>query len=195
EEIGPQLKQLDISPRDVRWLVLTHLHTDHAGGLYHFPGVETVVTRKEYQAARGFTGQLAGYLPQHWPDWFKPRLIDFSPEPFANFPRHMKLTSAGDVLLIPTPGHTSGHMSVLLLEGEQTICFAGDVSYSQDLFVRGKVDGISFNEGVARRTIEQLQTYTKNTPTVYLPSHDPASAERLAKREPIVYAESVLTGN
>src|SRR5262245_15543323 len=37
QEIGPQMRALGIAPEDVRWLVLTHLHTDHAGGLHHFP--------------------------------------------------------------------------------------------------------------------------------------------------------------
>jgi glyoxylase-like metal-dependent hydrolase (beta-lactamase superfamily II) len=37
EEIGPQLRNLGITPKDVRHVVLTHLHTDHAGGLAHFP--------------------------------------------------------------------------------------------------------------------------------------------------------------
>jgi glyoxylase-like metal-dependent hydrolase (beta-lactamase superfamily II) len=37
EEIGPQLRNLGITPRDIRQVVLTHLHTDHAGGLAHFP--------------------------------------------------------------------------------------------------------------------------------------------------------------
>jgi Metallo-beta-lactamase superfamily len=37
QEIGPQLGRLGIRPSDVRWLVMTHLHTDHAGRLHHFP--------------------------------------------------------------------------------------------------------------------------------------------------------------
>ena len=35
EEIGPQLRAIGISPRDVREVILTHLHTDHAGGVAH----------------------------------------------------------------------------------------------------------------------------------------------------------------
>ena len=31
EEIGPRLRAIGISPVDVRWVVMTHLHTDHAG--------------------------------------------------------------------------------------------------------------------------------------------------------------------
>lgn len=189
EEIGPQLEALGIAPRDVRWVVLTHLHTDHAGGLHHFPKAEILVTRSEYRAARGLAGQINGYLPQHWPDWFKPRQIEFQPRLFATFPAHEVLTKAGDVILVPTSGHSTGHMSVILLEGEMSICFAGDTSYTQKLLLEGKIDGVSVSEQAARQTIERLQAYTRSTPTIYLPSHDPASAERLARRQTITYAE------
>jgi glyoxylase-like metal-dependent hydrolase (beta-lactamase superfamily II) len=39
QEIGPQLERLGIAPGDVRWVVMTHLHTDHAGGLGHFADI------------------------------------------------------------------------------------------------------------------------------------------------------------
>jgi N-acyl homoserine lactone hydrolase len=53
DEIGPQLQRLHISAADVRWVVLTHLHTDHAGGLRHFPKSEFLVSRGEHHAATG----------------------------------------------------------------------------------------------------------------------------------------------
>jgi glyoxylase-like metal-dependent hydrolase (beta-lactamase superfamily II) len=37
QEIGPQLRALGVGPRDVKRVVLTHLHMDHDGGLAHFP--------------------------------------------------------------------------------------------------------------------------------------------------------------
>src|SRR5262245_65328 len=40
EEIGPQLRALGIGPRDVKRVVLTHLHVDHDAGLVHFPHSE-----------------------------------------------------------------------------------------------------------------------------------------------------------
>jgi len=185
EEIGPQLAALGFSVRDVRWVVLTHMHTDHAGGLYHFPDTEILVTRKEYQMAKSLGGKLVGYLPQHWPAWFAPRQIDFRPEAFGSFPAHLPLTRAGDVILVPTPGHSAGHMSVILREEEQSIFFAGDTSYTQQLMLAGKIDGVSSSDKVARQTIQRIQAYTHSTPTVYLPSHDPASAARLATRQTI----------
>src|ERR671926_86896 len=40
QEIGPQLRQIGIEPEQVRTVVLTHLHTDHTGGLRYFPNSE-----------------------------------------------------------------------------------------------------------------------------------------------------------
>ena len=53
-EIGPQLRSLGIGPEDVRTVILTHLHTDHAGGLHHFPKSEVLVDEGEWRLAQGF---------------------------------------------------------------------------------------------------------------------------------------------
>src|SRR5215510_1660866 len=54
EEIGPLLRALGIGPRDVKRVVLTHLHVDHDGGLAHFPQTEILVSRGELETARGW---------------------------------------------------------------------------------------------------------------------------------------------
>ena len=182
EEIGPQLRALGFAPADVRWVLLTHFHTDHAGGLPHFPRSEILVSRTEYQAACGFRGQMSGYLPQHWPTWFAPRLIDFAPQPFGPFPSSYPLTRAGDVQLIPTPGHTSGHYSVIVQEDEHALFFAGDTSYTQQLLLEQAVDGVTRDVALYQQTLQQIRTYLRSVPTIYLPSHDPESAHRMATR-------------
>jgi glyoxylase-like metal-dependent hydrolase (beta-lactamase superfamily II) len=86
QEIGPQLERLGISPGDVRWLVMTHLHTDHAGGLHHFPNTKILVTRTELEFASGLRGRLRGYVANtQWPAWFRPVVLELEPEPLGPF--------------------------------------------------------------------------------------------------------------
>ena len=45
-------------------------------------------------------------------------------------------------------------------------------------------DGVE-DEAAERLTAERIRAYAAGTPTVYLPTHDPETAARLAKRQPI----------
>jgi glyoxylase-like metal-dependent hydrolase (beta-lactamase superfamily II) len=188
DEVGPQLQRLGLPPDEVRWVVLTHMHTDHAGGLAHFPKSEIVLSRTEYEQSGGWLGQLRGYLPQHRPAWLRPRLLDFTGQPFGPFPTSVTLTAAGDVAIVPTPGHTAGHMSVLLREEQGLIAFAGDTSYTQELLMKRVIDGVTTDERAERATQERLLALARTQPLVYLPSHDPESPRRMEQREPLYMA-------
>jgi N-acyl homoserine lactone hydrolase len=183
QEIGPQLERLGISPGDVRWLVMTHLHTDHAGGLHHFPATETLLTRAELEFASGLRGRLRGYVANtHWPASFRPTLLELEPEPLGPFPQSRRLTEAGDVTLVPAPGHTPGQIGVLVEDDDHTVFLAGDSSYTQDLMLRGRVDGVGSDDEAERLTHERIRAYAAANPTVYLVAHDPETGARLAER-------------
>ena len=182
DEIGPQLRKLGFDPLDVRWVVLTHFHTDHAGGLAHFPASEILVSDSELRAASGLRGRLNGYLPHRWPEWFNPTTVTFSEAAVQPFPASHPLTRAGDVVLVPTPGHTGGHLSVIVHEADQDVFLAGDTSYTQQLMMDGVVDGVAPDPAVAALTLGRIRKYVSERPTIYLPSHDPDSRRRLEMR-------------
>jgi glyoxylase-like metal-dependent hydrolase (beta-lactamase superfamily II) len=182
EEIGPQLRALGIGPHDVTRVVLTHLHIDHDGGLAHFPRSEILVSRGELQTASGWIGRMRGYLPNRWPSWFNPVSLDLALEAYGPFAASKRLTSAGDVVAVATPGHTANHVSVLVEDQGITYFLAGDTSYTQALMLAGQVDGVSIDETVARATLGAIRHLAMDRPTVYLPTHDPESAARLSNR-------------
>jgi N-acyl homoserine lactone hydrolase len=186
DEIGPQLARLGFASKDVRWVVLTHLHPDHDGGLHHFPQAEFIVAGGEYAAARGLAGRLSGHLPQRWPAGWAPTTPELRPEPYGPFQQSLRLTQAGDVLLLPTPGHTNHHRSVVVRDGDTHLFLAGDASYSQTAMLEGWVDGVGPDALAQRQTLATIREFARTYPTIYLPSHDPEAAERLAQRQ-LVY--------
>jgi N-acyl homoserine lactone hydrolase len=184
EEIGFQLRNLGINARDVWQVVLTHLHTDHAGGLIHLTGSKIWVAQQEFKRASGLGGKLQGYLPHRWPKSWDPNFIRFENRPLGPFEQSMSLTSSGDVLIVPTPGHTPAHISVVVC-GSPSYFLAGDTSYDQNLLLAGKVDGVSPSESVSRQTMKNIVTLAMERPLVYLPSHDPESELRLVQQSAI----------
>ncbi len=192
QEIGLRLQALGISTNDVRWVVMTHLHTDHAGGLHHFPKSEIVISRRAYQLATGLAGQARGFLPQHFPAWLNPTLIDLAPRPWGPFPASLSLTEAEDVVIVPTSGHTEAHMSVILRENGLTYFLAGDTSYSQQLMLDQRIDGVSLDVQAARRTLQRIRQLAEQTPLVYLPSHDLESVKRLENQTVAIDGKSAV---
>ncbi len=62
-----QISNYELKTEDIRHIVLTHLHLDHAGGLADFPQAQVHVHHKELETANKRQGLLGlGCLPYHW---------------------------------------------------------------------------------------------------------------------------------
>lgn len=109
------LAELGIAPPDLALVINTHLHFDHCGDNRLFPGRPIFVQAAEYEAA-------------HAPNYTIPNWVDL---PGANYEL---LDGERSVLpgltIVPTPGHTSGHQSVLLETGEGRVIIARQAAYT-----------------------------------------------------------------
>lgn len=178
DEIGPQLATLGLGPREIRWVILTHLHVDHSDGLHYFPDNEILVNEMEWR-------RPYGSFPQLFPAWLKPNLFQFKPEQLDGFDRAYRVTTAGDVLIVPTPGHTYNHASVLLRNPSNgnTYLFAGDAMFNQTQLLSGEQAGAHADYALSALTYRAIKTYAHHNPTVLLPTHDLLSDVRLATGE------------
>jgi N-acyl homoserine lactone hydrolase len=175
--VTEQLPARGVDPMDVRVVVMTHLHYDHAGSIAAFPQATFVVDAAEWRAARagGFTKGYSHRLFDHAFDWREVDFDDPRVTSFASFGRTVDLFGDGSVRLLSTPGHTEGHMSVLLrLESGRELLLAADAAYARRTIDDELVP--VFVDDVHRylRSLREIRRYVEQTPGAeVICGHDP----------------------
>ena len=127
---------------------------------------------------------------QPLPPGFDPAPIALDGPAFGAFAASKALTADGRVVAVPTPGHTLGHIAILVVQPDHHVLLGGDTAYDQPQLQDLQVDGVSPKDDVAIATMKTILAHAKAHPTVYLPSHDPQSVRRLREtdtleREPL----------
>jgi glyoxylase-like metal-dependent hydrolase (beta-lactamase superfamily II) len=181
EEVGTRLLAMGLDPAtDIDTVILTHFHHDHTGGLDHFPRSRIIGPRENYAVSTGLRGMMTGCLPQRWPIWLRPELVDMDGPAVGPFPVSHAVTRDGRILLVPTPGHVAGHVSVIVRGDGITWFLAGDATYSQANLLAGRTDGVTNDPATALATLKTIRQFAAGEPTVLLPAHDPEGPARLA---------------
>lgn len=118
-----KLRSIGMEPSDIKIVVQSHLHFDHAGGLEAFPHADVYVQRRELEFA-------------FWPPVYQRSAYvkaDFDlPVRWKELPGQSELDLFGDgkLVIFPTPGHTPGHQSLIVRLKGQTVILLGDATYA-----------------------------------------------------------------
>ena len=185
--VGPQdelpraLGSLGVTPADLDLVVLTHMHGDHMDGAVHLDR-PVLVHDEEWRfqhapMARAFQR----LLHQPIPGGVRFEQVALDGGPFGAFERSRRLTEDGRVVAVATPGHTPGHISVIAIDDEgRHVLIAGDATDTLEQLRAKRPDAVGPKPKVHVQTLERILAHGREHATVYLPSHDPESAQRLA---------------
>jgi glyoxylase-like metal-dependent hydrolase (beta-lactamase superfamily II) len=184
ETLDAQLGTLGYAAADVDTAIMSHLHEDHIGGIRELHKAELLVSAAEWAEFSRRAPEPRGYLSRHidvpGANWNR---IAFEPthdRALAPFTESLDVLGDGSLVLLPTPGHTSGSMSLLVRRAAgPPLLLVGDLTYDAELLARRQVPGVGSRRRLAATT-DQVLALAEHTPgLVVLPAHDPTAASRL----------------
>ena len=163
------------STQDVRHVIISHLHLDHVGRLDLFPSKPIILSKNE-------NNHLIGVMDRSIPEsiiWQYPSWQASTKElPLA----HTCLAAYENVFLLDSPGHSAGHMALLIKSKDFDVLLAGDITYNQKQLLDERTAGICFDKEAAADTIRSIKLLAIRKPLLYLPSHDPQVPQRMASK-------------
>jgi 4-pyridoxolactonase len=163
QTIPAQLESCGFGLGDVTAVVNSHLHIDHVGGNQLFKGtnVRHLIHEKEVAQARDHAPfEFFGYSDKSW---------DYEGANIETFSGDTEL--AKGLWVYETPGHTVGHVSVLV-DGERPLLFAMDVAYTADALERGIQPGFHHTPVDGVRSIARVKQLAQERGAQIFLSHD-----------------------
>jgi N-acyl homoserine lactone hydrolase len=162
-----RLAALGLDPLGIRLVVMTHLHFDHAGAVAEYPHATFVVDEAEWEAAAS-GGLTKGYVRSLIDHPFAWLTVDFGGRDvasFASFGRTLDLFGDGSVRLLATPGHSRGHMSVLLrLASGGELLIAADAAFGRRTVEESLVPTYCADVHRYKRSLREIQRFLEATP-------------------------------
>jgi glyoxylase-like metal-dependent hydrolase (beta-lactamase superfamily II) len=180
-EVTGEMAAAGLSLEHVSEVVLTHHHGDHVDGLVHVRSPVSIHDAELDFLRTPFPAVMRRVLRQPLPPGFAPRPIALDGGPFGAFAKSRALSDDGRIIAVATPGHTPGHISVICVDDDgRHVMLAGDVTDTLEQLHARRADAVGPDPKLHVATLETILEHCAQHPTVYLPSHDPESAARLA---------------
>ena len=166
--LEPQLAAIGVAPADIKHVVLSHLHYDHAGCLAQFRQALIWIQRREFEHAFGPEPGFAYFRDEYDMPGLRWQLCE------------------GDWELLPgvgfidTRGHTQGHQSALIeLPETGTVILPFDAGDLQENFDREVLPGESCDDAAALAALRRIKALAFQSHTTVLLFHDPVAIQAM----------------
>lgn len=181
ETLTAGLAQLGYAASEVGTAVISHLHQDHIGGVGEIPEANLLVSRDEWRSLHRPLADTRGLLRVHIElpglNWTPIDLQPLDDPALTPFTAGHDVFGDNSMVILPTPGHTPGSMSMLVRRPDAPpLLLVGDLTYDIHAFDRGVHSGVGSRRRLRQTRERVLALRAANPGMAILAAHDPAAA-------------------
>lgn len=169
DHVVARISELGFAPEEVNYIVLSHLHYDHAGNLADFPCSKVLVQTSELVFAHWPpVYQRATYLQRDFAsgiDWVE---LDGECDVFGD----------GRIVTFPTPGHTPGHQSMMVQLDTKTLILVGDAAYQPDKMAARRLPALVWNPDAMVASWRKIEAWERKYGAELIFTHDLGFAKK-----------------
>jgi N-acyl homoserine lactone hydrolase len=165
------LAKIGLAAGDIGHVVQSHLHYDHAGGIEFFPGTPIVVQRDELAFAYDPPVYQAGLYVRADFDVPGVRWLQVDGE--------HDLFGDGKLVLIPTPGHSKGHQSLVVELESGTVILLADAAYLVEKMRARALPAVVWSPDAMVASWERIEALERERGAELVATHDLNFAERI----------------
>jgi N-acyl homoserine lactone hydrolase len=176
QDVISQLGKINIHQDDIHSIVLSHFHLDHTSGLPSFKTPRAYADEKEISAINSPFALFDGFIKKHLRG-LSPQAISFNNK-VPPFERVCDFFNDGSVFIVGTPGHTAGHVSVILNMNAGPVFLTFDAAHRKANIDKGVPPKGDYS--TALQSINNIQAFLREIPqTRIIFGHDPDQFDTL----------------
>ena len=167
-----QLAKIEIRSGNIRYVVNSHLHFDHAGGNEFFTNATFLVSGKELAFAKNPDNEGKGYFQADW---------DHSLD-YQEVNGELDIFGDGKLVIAPMPGHTPGHqILVVKLKEQETIILSGDGVPFKEHYYDLVVSRNNIDNDQVLESVRNLHALVEAKKAFLIHGHDPDQWKEIKK--------------
>jgi len=172
--LKPQLASVGYKPSDIRYLILSHYHSDHTANANDFAGATWIVQKAERDFM--FSDKPQGIIqPTQYSALKNAKTTVLNNEDLDVF-------GDGSVVVMSTPGHTQGHQVLFVkLPRRGPVVLAGDLYHYPEERATGRTPTFEFNAEQSAASRKKIESFVKQNKAELWIEHDIATAAKLPK--------------
>ncbi|MCP4372397.1 MAG: MBL fold metallo-hydrolase [Deltaproteobacteria bacterium] len=131
-DVVTQLRLNNIDSNEIKIILASHLHWDHASGIEDFPQAKIWSVEEEHEWGKKVASVESGViLSQFDSEKIQWDYFQFDETPYENFKKSIDVFSDGSIVLVPLRGHTPGSFGMFLnLRSGKRFFFTGDTTWA-----------------------------------------------------------------